>query len=200
MLRTYIITFPLLFLLVITVEGSAWGQSPSTLGIPKPDLTPEKVERLVKALPEVLDQAAAYQAQFIGGLTGTSDAQGPQLSEKESAKLVAIIEKHGFSLQDFALGAQGLIATYFVLVPQEFDTYLPTEKDPNVRAVLDNPKASPEKKKSLRRQLDFVKKNKELLREQLTQLVTESGKQAVMPYRHQIKQLLEKARRTTSSN
>ncbi len=145
-------------------------------------LTTDSVGRLLQAMPEVTKKASALQAQFMGNFAGgVGPQEAPQMTPAEIAELHAIFTRHGFTMEEFAMQASALLATYFTLSPEALDRQLPNENKPEVRALLTDPSIPKEQKDAIRAQIRFAHNNKDKIREQLAQLATPANQKVVKP-------------------
>ena len=177
-------------LLLFVAPGHA--ASPQTLGPIKVELTEVKVGRMLELFPKLINQAAAYQGQFFGGLTGMGANPPKRMSEQELERLNDLIEKHGFRMQEFSMMSSALMSTYFVLRPAAFERWLPSEEQPQIRAILDDSAVSEKRKEELRKQIAIAQKNKGMLLAQLGQLATEGNKKAVKPHLAKVERVLRR--------
>lgn len=179
-------------MLVTTLPTTLLAQGPRrtggpSLGAMEIKLTKDSVERMLAALPEITQQTSAHQAQFMGSLTGSAPAGGmPQLKPDDLKKLRAIFEKHGFTMEEFAMQVSALLATYLILSPEAFQRQLPNEEKPEVRAILTDPNIPQAQKDGIRKQIAFARENQEKIREQLRPLATPENQAVVKPLLPQV--------------
>jgi hypothetical protein len=157
------------------------------------NLSRESVERMLKALPEIAKKASAHQAQFMGSLTGSAGPGGPQLKPEEIDALRAIFEKHGFTMEEFALQVSALLATYLILSPEAFERHLPSEDKPEIRAILTDPNLPPAQKEAIRKQIAAARANKDKIRDQLKPLASAENQAVVKPLLGQVAKAFDQA-------
>jgi len=174
---------------------SAFAQSPAFppagpgMAPPAPPvLTKSDVDKLVVAIPEIAK---------AGGELGTNASMGPngvpQPSPEDAKKLEALLDRYGFTFTDFFMKMTVLMSTYMALRPDEFDRQMPSEKNPEVQKVLNDPAVPEADKAALRKQVADIQANKETLRLQLTTLATEENKAVVKPMLAKVQKALEVA-------
>src|SRR5690606_37998059 len=105
----------------------------------------------------------------------------------------AMLAKEGLTMMDFAMQMATLVSTYLALSPEAFEEQIPSEHNPEMKKVLQDPNVPREQKDALREQIRYAQENKEELRSQLTQLATEENKRVVRPYLDRVKKVLDEA-------
>ena len=145
-------------------------------------LKKERVERLLKMIPELARATAQYQGQFLSSLAAPGGAGTlPEISNPEMERLQKIYVKHGFTLEEFIMELSVLVATYFALDKEAFAAMLPSEDKPEIKAMLNNPQVSAAQKEQMRAQIKQARLNQGELRKYLEAQTTPANMAVLKP-------------------
>jgi hypothetical protein len=163
------------------------------------DLTPaitrlsqSSIARLIAVIPELAEKTSSQQLQLMSAMAGPAQST---MSESELEALNAIYSKHGFTLEEFAMQISALMATYFVVDPTAFERMMPSEKNPLVKLMLEDPSQSAVQKQALRKQIDYVAQNKALFMEQFRSTTDGQNQKLVKTMLPKIRAALNRAQK-----
>lgn len=178
--------------LVVVSSGGLASAEPAGFGAPlKPEpvlLKKERVGSLLKMIPELARATAQYQGTFLSQLGSSADpASLPSIPEAEMKRLEKIYAKHGFTLEGFIGELSVMVATYFALDKDAFAAMLPSEEKPEIKAMLADPKLSPEHKAQIRARIKHARENQDQLRQHLTSQTNEANMAVLKPLLPQVR-------------
>lgn len=159
--------------------GGGFGQPAAAAPL---TLKKERIERLLKMIPELARATAQYQGQFLSSLAAPGGAGTlPQISNPEMERLQKIYAKHGFTLEEFIMELSVLVATYFALDKEAFAAMLPSEDKPEIKAMLSNPEITPAQKEQIRAQIKQARLKQGELRKYLEAQTTPANMAVLKP-------------------
>ncbi len=182
-----------LIFFMASIPALAQGPRRSAPGFaPKiPTLTKSDVDRLLRVLPVLAKETGRLSSDPT---TSMAPGNSPQQMPVEDLKIIEeLLRKHGYAFDTFLVHLSTVVSTYMALSPEAFDKQLPTEQTPGISEMLADPKTPQEQKDAMRKQIAEAHANKELLRQQLTSMVSSENKKVVQPMLAEVKKALDSA-------
>ena len=190
------IALQLFISLALVVQLSALAHAAnSAFGDLKPAITQlssDSITRLLAVIPELAEKTSSQQLQLMGSVAGPAPTS---MSDADLEVLNAVYSKHGFTLEEFAMQISALMATYFVVNPNAFESMMPSETNPLVKLTLEDPAVPASQKEALRKQIDYIKQNKALFMEQFASTTDSANRKLVKSMLPRIQKALNRAQK-----
>ena len=174
-------------------QGSPRKPSASGFATKAPKLTKADVEKLIKVIPELARESGKLKSNPAQSMNPMGGGGMQNLPIEDLQRIESLLKKHNYTFPDFLMQMTTLVLTYVALKPEEFEKQLPSEDNPEIRKILDDPKVSASEKEAVRKQIKEVHTNKEILRKKLTAMITEEHKRVVKPMLSRVQRALETA-------